>query len=442
MKQPKNTAAQPDDKEQSRLQRLFGDQRFLMALSLLLAVIVWAVFVVTNGEDQESVINNVPVRANFAGTIAEQLGLEPFWSDVGMDLDKLAVSVTVMCPPYENITASDLVAELMINNVNSTGEYTLQIRVTPKGARDRFSIVSVSPDSVSLYFARERTLNFFLEPAVEGEIRVPEGYFAGDILLSRRSISVSGPASYVNAIAQVRAVIAPEEMLTETKLFENIDIVPVDIYGDRLPFLTLEGGAGVSATVPVWKLASLRPVLDFSGAPDIYLGAPPRYSITPASVQAALPEADLDALTPAGAYSIGIVSFQDLAPGHSRFTFPAEDLKEIVFLDDTRIFTAEVDMTGLDTVKLTLQGSAVKAAAAQDAPEPEIQFRDLADVVVVGPAGVVETLRRENLKGYVEFMSETPLDAADYPVVIQVIQDDGAVRDDCWVYGEYRVRVR
>ena len=437
MKQSNEAAVQPGDKEQSRLQRLFGDQRFLLVLSLFLAVIVWVVFVVLNGEDQESVIDNVPVRVNYEGSIAERLDLKPFWSDMGTDLDKLTVSVTVMCPPYESITANDLVAELMINNVNSTGEYTLDIRVTPKRPQDRnrFTIDndSVTPGAVSLYFARERALTFNLEPFVEGEILVPDGYYAGDILLSRLSVSIKGPASYVNAIAQVRAVIPAQGVLGETALLENIEIVPVDIYGDTPPFLTVEAlEGGVSATVPVWKIATLRPVLDFSGVPLGYLNAPPRYSIAPASVEAALPEVVLEGLTPGGAYSVGIVSFRDIAPGHNTFTFLAEDLKEIVFLDDIRTFTAEVDMTGMDTVKLTLPGSAVKAAG----PDDQTRFRDVADVIVVGPADVVKALHPGDLKGLAELPEEIA-PGASCPVTI-TLED----YEDCWVYGEYQVRIR
>lgn len=440
------------EEKERRLQNLFGNKRFLMALSLFLAVIVWVLFVVVNGEDQEIVVTGVPVQpVSFEGTIAEQLGLEPFWSGLATGLENLTVSVTVTSRPYENITARDLYAELVTSSVNSSGEHTLEIRVTPKRAQDRnrFTIVSVTPASVSLYFERPRKLEFELTAEVEGEIRVPEGYYAGDILFSRRFVSISGPASHVNAIAQVKAVIVPAGPLAETTVFENVGIVPVDAYGDIPPFLTVAESEPINATVPVWKRARLRPALDFINVPGAYLSAPPRYAISPASVRAALPEATLDALSPEGVYvegsaspyAVGTVDFHDLAPGHGKFTFSAADLKEIVFLDGTQAFTARVDMEGMDTVSLTLRGGAI-TALGDALPEAAPRFRDVADVTVVGPEEVVANLRPEHLAGQVEFTRETPSDAADYPVAIRVLQDDGMLRDDCWVYGNYKARVR
>ena len=441
----KKDAVPSNDKEQTRMQRLFSDQRFLMILSLFLAVIVWVIFVVNNGEDQEITIDNVPVQVNFAGTLAEELDLKPFWSNTAPDLDKLTVSVTVTGKLYENITAKDLLAELVTSSVSSSGDHTLEIRVTHRRAQDRsrFTIDSVTPSSVSLYFERLRTLNFALEPTIEGgKLQVPAGYVTGDTFLSKRSVSISGPASSIYSIDKVLAVFGSQDVLQDTETFP-ISIVPVDKRGDTLLFLTIEEGAQeITATVPVLKKATLRPALDFADVPQAYLNAPPHYTITPASVKAALPEATLATLVPEGVYGVGEISFRALAPGHNKFTFLAEDLKEIKFTDQTVSFTAEVDMAGMDTVKLALQGSAVRAVPAKDAPEVTMQFRNLANVVVVGPEDVVETLRPENLKGQVEFATETPLDAAEYPVVIQVVQDDGLPLEDCWVYGEYKVRVR
>jgi len=420
-------------KNQSLLQKLFSDKRFLMILSLFLAVVVWIVFVITYGEDQEIVIHNVPVKVNWEGTVAEQLNLKPFWSAAAMDLDNLTVSVTVTCKPYESIRAGDLEAVLLTGNVNASGEHTLPIQVAHRRAQDRgrfqIDINSITPPAVPLFFAQLKTLDFPLETVIDGEIRVPEGYYAADILFSQRSITISGPAPYVNAITQVNAVITTSELLRETKKFEGVPVVPTDIYHDTPPFLTIEGGAEVDATVLVWKRAALRPALDFSNVPGAYLSRPPAYTISPSSVQAALPEATLDALS-GSFYSIGTINFQQLAPGESTFTFTAADLKEIVFLDKTAKFTAEVDMTGMGSVRLTLPGSAVQPAP--DTPAEGLRFRDVPRVTVVGPAESLRSLRPEDLYG----LADIAEGESEHPVAVHVNNDA------CWVYGEYTVRVR
>ena len=58
-----------------RLHVLLQDQRVLFTLSVFLAAVVWLVLAIVNGDEQEKTIEKVPVRADFSGTVAEELGL-------------------------------------------------------------------------------------------------------------------------------------------------------------------------------------------------------------------------------------------------------------------------------------------------------------------------------------------------------------------------------
>ena len=413
-------------KAKGRMHAFLRDQRVLFGISILLAAVVWLVLAVLNGEEQELPITGVPVRADFTGTVIEELGLQPFWSGPWANPDELTVTVVVRCRRYENIREDTVSATLVTENVSVAGLHDLAIRV--EADRERFTVVSVTPGSIPLFFDHPKTLEFKLTPEFVGELRVAEGYHAEEALLSKQSVAVSGPARLVEAIATVKAEIAADEVYSETKLFQNIPIVPVSRGGDTSPYLTVEEGA-VNATLPVWKLTALYPAVDFLNVPGAYLGAALPVTVTPAAVPAALPE---DRIADDLRYSVGAVDFHALAPGSTRFSFPTADLKEIHLFDEVSAFTAVVDLAGFDARRFTLPGAQITAAPHEGLAA---RFADAVNVTVVGPAEAVAALTPEALSGEVEIPEGARPGTATLPVAIRVD------RDDCWVYGAYTVRV-
>jgi len=408
-----------------RMHALLRDQRVLLGISVLLAAIVWLVLAVVNGEEQVLTIENVPVRADFTGTVFEELGLQPFWSGPQTNPEALTVTVVVRCRRYENIREDTVSAKLVTENVSVAGLHDLAIRV--EADRERFTVVSVSPGSIPLFFDHPKTLEFKLTPEIVGELRVAEGYHAEEVLLSKQSVAVSGPARLVEAIAAVKAEIAADEVYSETKLFQNIPIVPVSRGGDTSPYLTVEEGA-VNATLPVWKRTPLHPAVDFQNVPGAYLGAPLPVTVSPAAVSAALPE---DRIAEDLRYSVGPIDFHTLSPGNTRFSFPVSDLKEIRLFDEIAAFTAVVDLAGFDARRLALPGAQITAAPHEGLAAG---FGDVANVTVVGPAEAVAALTPEALTGEIEIPEDARPGQTTLPVTIRVD------RDDCWVYGAYTVR--
>ena len=418
-----------------RLHTLLRDQRVLMGISLLLAMAVWLTLAVTGGDLQELTIPDVPVRADFSGTVAEELGLEPFWAGPLTDPNNLTVDVRVRCKRYENITAETLEAVLVTGNEYTAGEHSLAIRVTAKreADRDRFELVSVTPGSIPLYFDHYKSLEFGLTATTLGEVRVPEGYHAQELKLSKNIVTVSGPARLVDAITLVRAEVNLNDLTYgETTVFPSVPIYPVDRNGDTSPYLTVEGGAPqVNATLPVWKREALTPSVYFSHVPGVYINEPLHVTVSPDTMDAALPEGSIaEDLR----YDVGKISFQALSPANNRFTFPAQDLKEIRLFDETQAFTAVVDLAGFDTARFTLPEAQVEAL-----PDERFfaQFEDINNVVVVGPKEIVNALAPLDLEGEVTIPADARPGTASLPVTIRVKD-----HEDCWIYGEYTVRAR
>jgi hypothetical protein len=427
------SAAQAQPKNGHKVHSLLHDQRFLLVVSLLLAVVVWVLVAVINGEEQEFVITGVPVQFSLKGTMAEQLGLEPFWSAPSNDPYQLTADVTVRCKLYENVTADDLAASLAVSDVNRAENFSLAIRVAPAtaGDRERFSIVSISRTEVWLLFDHRKTGEFQLVPSVIGEVRVPEGYYAGEPMLSQNTVTVSGPETKFFGVKEVKALISPEGELQETTVYENLTILPVNESGDSpFSYLSVEpaGTTPVTATIHVWKRAALRPQADFLNVPQAYLATPLRCAVTPATVRAALPE---DRIPDDRRYSVGEIPFGKLSPGHTKFTFAASSLKEIKFLDDVTEFTAEVDLAGYETRQFTLLGGQIQKAKG-GAGQFSAAFRDVARVTVVGRPDDLDALTDEDLTGTVEIPEDAQPGSGRFDVAIYV------AAPACWVYGSYK----
>jgi len=413
------------------------NNRILIAASLVLGVIVWLVFAFVNSDREERTIHNVPLRYDLTGTMASQLNLQPFFpSDVNPE--DIRISVVVSARRYDTVTWQDISAQLIVENVNMAGDYSLGVRPTyaRPGDEARFDIKNyyiggiTTQKFLAVSFDVERTLPFELIPTVIGEVKVPEGFHAGDLMLSKKYVSITGPQRKLANISEVRAETVVKEPLEKTTEYNKISIVPVDADGNPIPqFLVIEGD--VNATLPVWEIAQLHSMVDFLGAPEAYYANPLRYTVTPSSVQAASA-----GIAPDHSLRVGTIDFAALSPGDNTKTFLAKDLTQIAFLDGTEAFVAWVDMTGMAERTLRLPADNITLSGKTKA-----RLRDVQRVTVVGPADDLAELTPDNLAGEAIMAENTAASALEVRVRVVQTNQDGKeeAHPSCWVYGKYTV---
>jgi hypothetical protein len=431
LKQEKTAPGQEPVQKNRAFYRIFRSDKVLIPLSLFLAVWVWLVLIVGSSEVENRVIENIQVKVDFGETVSESLGLQAFWPQ-NMDPLQLTVDVTIQGKKYDIspavVTAEDLQVELLPkdvndNDINSVGDYQLKVQVTPRHSlgQGNYAVVDVSPATIQVYFDHYKEATFVLEAAPVGiGVDAPQGYYAGDPLLSRSTVTISGPAKDVNSIKQVKAQFLVEKQLTATQTFNDVQINPIIDFGAVSQYLTIDtGGSPISVTIPVWKRTDLKVVADFKEPPKAYIDTPLRVTYTPATLRAALPEESIPA---DGNYAVGQISFRQLSPANHTFRLPAADLKEIHLFDAVEEFRADVDMTGMAETRLTLSADAITVTGGKAA------VGEVRDVVVVGPADIVAALTPELLQGEVVITAETPKGSGSQPVNITVNQES------CWVY--------
>ncbi|MDR2525084.1 MAG: hypothetical protein LBC83_02645 [Oscillospiraceae bacterium] len=416
-----------------KLRRLFRSNKVLLPFSLFLAIWVWLILIVGSSETEERTITGIPVRVDFSETISESLGLQAFWAQ-SIDPAKLTVDIVVRGKKYDVspavVTAEDfsvvlLPKDLNGNDINAVGDYQLRVDVSRKPGigQQSYEIVTKTPASFQVYFDHLKELEFNLEAAPIGVgITAPEGYYAGVPLLSQKTVKVSGPARDVNSVKQIKAQFMVEKELQATQTFNDVEIIPGMDFGAVSQYLQVDTGErAVSVTIPVWKKAVVSTDVEFKDRPSAYAENRLPVTISPAQINAALPEQSVPA--PGARYIVGQISFKQLSPTNRSFRLAASELKEIHFFDAVTEFRAEVDMTGMAEVRLTLPAANIAVSGGSAA------FRDVPNVVVVGPADAVEALTGADLRGNVEITADTPKGSGTLPVQITIPE-----RDDCWIY--------
>ena len=111
-------------KSKFSIKKLIYNDKYLIIISIVLAVIVWIVTSMSlSPETTKTITVSLPV--DFSDSAAEQLGLKCYGDEV-VDVD-----VTVSCKKYlaKDITADNFKVSLQTNVVTSSGNFDVPIRV-------------------------------------------------------------------------------------------------------------------------------------------------------------------------------------------------------------------------------------------------------------------------------------------------------------------------
>jgi len=422
----------------SRYNSLLQNKRFVMVVSLLLAIIVWVMFAVIEGDDHESTVT-VPVDFRL-GAIAYDMGLQAFWASEETNVNTLTLDVTYRTMRYENVRADDIVAEINAAGVTTVGLAALSFRVEPRVSGrftvEDFHITGSNPPlrEIPLFFDHFGENTFDIDVIVQGDIVVPDDHFAAEPLLLQPRVRVSGPQSIVRQIATVQAILRVEEPLEATRRFDHLELIARNEHGGVLSFLTFEyddPATGVVAEIPVWQQAQLDTAVAFVGLPGTLQPNGLRYTVTPPRVHAALPAAAVPAN---GAFIVGDIHARDLSPQHNTFRFSASDLTEVHFFtpDDIDYFEVQVDMQGFDMITLTLPAEQITLADPRFAGV----MRDATGITIVGPTDIVSELTAADITAVVVTTDETTTGANQRLALNITVGNDSS-----WVFGTHSVHI-
>ena len=136
----------------------FNNNTAMIIYSIIIAILMWFVISITIYPTAPKTLSNVPLEIDITGTSAEENDL----SVISASAKNVTVTIKGERSRIGSLTADDLVAKAVIENVNSAGEKSLNINVTGKDSDVKFEVTDIKPSKVDVMFDRIDTREYDL----------------------------------------------------------------------------------------------------------------------------------------------------------------------------------------------------------------------------------------------------------------------------------------
>ncbi len=288
-------------------EKLWGDRRFLLLLSLFIAILLWTYVTMVVMPNTDTTLSDVPVDFTYDSAKYTTLGLdivnEPSYtvdlslSGDGSVLGSASAADFVVYPDYSSVKgAGSQTLNLNVKIVNPD----LENRVTATIERGRRT-VDVVFDTVLT-----KTLPVTVET---GGLHIAEGYSLNRVSSSPSEITVTGPSSEVSQVDSIVAPLSMETELSESQLVQ-VSLEMRDASGNTLdlPYTTMEDDI-VDVTVSVYKQVELPLVVNFINVPSSFDVNTLQYSLSQESLMVSGPERVVNNLTELSVGSFDLSTF-------------------------------------------------------------------------------------------------------------------------------------
>lgn len=421
------------NKSKFSLSFLVMNNKILALISFVFAFSIWTWISIEKSPEVQQVITDVPVQLSIENSIPEQLGLEIFGEK------DFKIDVTVKGKKYitSSLTSDDIQVVANTNYVDSPGSKTLQLKITPKNSSDDFSIVSGSSTYVEVYFDTYKEVEFALEGTVDSTLDsyIPEGCLAGDVVLSKSTVLLSGPATEINRVTGVSATVTVDEVLEKTTTFDaKIDIKTTD--GTELKYTKINSDDNtVTISVPVLKVVTLPTAVEFKNAPSYFINNPLKYSVYPSTVRVAVP---VDAIETTKHYVVETIDFADITNSYNTFYVSSNSISSYKLMDENiKRFKITVNASNLSSKSVIVPASAISIKNNRDDFSVQLNSKNSVTVTLVGPKTDIDSITADNVR--------IEVDTADKIIMNDTTSLQGRViitsDYNCWAVGKYDVKV-
>ena len=418
-------------KTKKTLSHLFDNNWFVLAFSLVIAVILWCGVSMFQTSEVEKEFTNVKVQLNYEGSLPDNNNMRIFGeSDIYVDVTVKGTSYLVNGDHFvESINAA-----VSFSSVTAPGTYSLPISVSV--SNPDVEIVKYSKSSVSLYIDEYAEKAFTLTDEIrEGaNYSLPEGYTRENPRLSLNSVTLQGPALEVNKISEVKAVVEVNKELTSTEVFPAELVYVGTSENTKFDNVTMKNAEPVHVTIPISYTAQYKPVVTFSNMPKDYRESGISYTVYPASVSMTVAAGENNSAADSDEISIGTIDFSEINNERNYFRFDASEL-DYTFNDGTKQFTVTIDMSSMSKRWLEVDVSTEGVTLPSNA---KLLSSTVESVQVVGPSGSVDWM--ENSDAY----AVPQLDGVELKSGVNEVPAKIVLRTltDSWVRGEYTVLIQ
>lgn len=413
-------------KSDFRLGKLFQNNKFLLALSLVFSVIIWISMSLLGTDNNTTMtISNIPVNTVLPES-ASAAGLRIFSGDN----QTASVVVSGNRITLGSLTTDDIQVSAQTSSITTSGPYNLPLTAQKSSLHSDFQLASasVSPSTITVYvdYYREKTLD------IQDNIvyQVAPGYYALTTL-SAQQVKISGPQTEVSKVASAVVSKKMTDTLTDsTSLTEAVKLYDSDGYEITNNLLTLSvENVTADITVLPEKTISLKPT--FKGKPSGLSLSSNIMTLDPSSIRIAGPEDTLSALD---SLDLEAVDFSRLSNQKETISVSVPLPDNCRNLSNQTTVSLTLDFSSMKSKKFTVTNFSVSGSSSQY--RADVTTKAL-EVTLIGPESQLESLTDEDLSAAVDISSaDGTTGSTSMPVVIHI---SGA--DSCWAYGTYKADV-
>ena len=411
---------QTKEKRGFSIGRLFSSNKFTLAVSFILAIIIWATV-----SPERTVTITVPLNVSTEGTAVGQLGLEVVEGQ-GQMID---VEIEGKWYVISELTESDIRLSVPFTNITKAGEQELRVSASLSGTTD-VTILSVVPDTVKLTFDTVQELPFTISAKVNG-VTAEDGLVAGLPVLSDETVNIKAAKSVLDSISEVVAQVDVNRTLSKTESY-TCSLKVYDKSGAEIDRKKLSMDVSeVTVTQPINKTKSLTVSPSFENQPDYYKSNPLKYTVNPAQINVV---GDVDLMGSIDKITLDPIDFASLSPNNHTFTYPVSLSQGITSVDGVTQVTVSVDMTGITSADLD-----VTKFVGENVPEGKTAKATIVskNVTVAGNSATVSALTADDV--YLEFDLSALGSATGEHVVNATLKSDKY--NDIWGVGNIQIQV-
>lgn len=417
-------------KKRFSFSRLIYNDKLMMVLSLLIAVVIW-VTVLTGPMNIVDRIVTTKVTVNLGNSYAGLSGLRV----IGEDEIDVQVTIEGAWSVISRIDGEDLRVSADLTAITGPGDVTLPLLVSRNSAETNYDILSVTPSTMTVRcdYWQEGTI-FKVESDVSAlTVKDPATTQIGEPVIDQSAFSngmvtIEGPKSTVSQIKQVVArVAATAEPLSTIRQFD-VPLTALDAAGNPVDltyctFLEVPTGI-VRMTVPIWESRQIK--LGFT-AINVPAGMDVTSLLTvePPEIRVLGPSAELDALE-AQLQTIGTVDLQTLSADAPSVSFPLSLPSTVrgVEIPTNAVVKLNEEAVAQTTLAVTANSENVTVLGLKNGDEATVSSHAFDDIVFVGSPTAIDALKTSHVRFTVQ-LEEAYEDEAWYTPLITVEGVDG-----------------
>ncbi len=435
-----------DKKKRASSEGIFYNDKVLMVLSLVVAVLLWAVVKINYSADVTRNFSDIKITMNT--TFSQSGEFEAF-----LDEKDLYAEVEVAGKAYNlnqyALNKDDIVVEASSTYIDSAGYkvLTLSARLVDTATAADVEIVKVEPASITIYYDRRTTDTFNVEARLDNDLDsiVSDDLTVGQPVPSVSTIEVTGPATILNKLTKVYfdAQISEKDLpLVATKEVAAEISYQLDRASEG-KYLSCEGindeSNPATVTIPVYVEKEVDTAVKFVNQPAVYSENPPKYKVNPDKAKIMYNTTDSEEIDQ---LFVGTVDFSNVLNKKNIFKFPVDEKLGVNVVDKTiEEFTVTLDMSDMDSLTLDEVPAKVVFISQEQGFSYTIDYEksDLSAITIIGPRESLAKITAEDLQIEINVASLAKGRATSRNIEVSNISIQSDEINDCWIYGKYNV---